>query len=75
MMRAYEPGSYRGDALFFTATRQRPEGTPTYEVWHEWLEGRITEQRLDVTHTGLMGSEPMAEIARAVDEYAKTVAE
>jgi len=35
MMRAYEPGSYRGDALFFTATRQRPEGTPTYEVWHE----------------------------------------
>ncbi|MGH3245117.1 MAG: alpha/beta fold hydrolase [Trebonia sp.] len=75
LLATYEPGPFRGDALFFTATRQRPEGTPTYEVWLEWLEGRITEQRLDVDHHGLMGSEPMAEIARAVDEYAKAVAE
>jgi thioesterase domain-containing protein len=75
MMRAYEPGPFRGDALFFTATQQRQEGTPTYEVWYEKLEGQITERRLDVNHHGLMRPEPMAEIARTVDAYTESAHE
>jgi hypothetical protein len=75
MMRAYEPGPFRGDALFFTATQQRQEDTPTYEVWYEKLAGRITERRIDANHHGLMRPEPMAEIARTVDACTREVPE
>ncbi|MEY9946671.1 amino acid adenylation domain-containing protein [Kitasatospora sp. GAS1066B] len=68
MMRDFEPARFRGDVLFFTATRRRPEGTPPATAWAPHIEGRIIDHHLDATHHGLMDPEPLAEIARAITE-------
>ncbi|MFF7635318.1 amino acid adenylation domain-containing protein [Kitasatospora sp. NPDC008050] len=66
LMRAYRPGRYRGDVLFFTALRERPEGTPGSAVWHRHLDGGVTDHAVDATHHGLMNPGPIARIARAI---------
>lgn len=71
MMRDFEPAQVRGDVLFFTADRRRPEGTPPATVWAPHIEGRIIDHHLDATHHGLMDPEPLAEIARAITEFTK----
>ncbi|KUN03347.1 hypothetical protein AQI95_22795 [Streptomyces yokosukanensis] len=69
MMRAFEPVRFTGDVLFFTALRQRPEGTPSASAWAAHVDGRITDLHLDVTHHGLMDPRPVAQIARAVLDH------
>jgi pristinamycin I synthase-3/4 len=69
MMRGFEPAPFRGDVLFFTATRQRPEGTPESGVWAKHTEGRIIDQAIEATHHGLMDPAPLSEIARAIEGY------
>ncbi|MFE9429161.1 alpha/beta fold hydrolase, partial [Kitasatospora sp. NPDC006697] len=69
MMREFEPAPYRGDLLFVTATEQRSAGTPSFEVWSRHVTGRIENHRVAATHHGLMYPGPIAQIARAVEEY------
>ncbi|MEU8925633.1 amino acid adenylation domain-containing protein [Kitasatospora sp. NPDC048545] len=69
MMRSFEPARFTGDVLFFTATRQRPEGTPSSSAWAPHTDGTITDLHLDATHHGLMDSQPVAKIARAILTY------
>ncbi|CAM5534290.1 Carrier domain-containing protein OS=Kitasatospora aureofaciens OX=1894 GN=HS99_0003960 PE=4 SV=1 [Kitasatospora aureofaciens] len=69
MMRAFAPARFTGDVLFFTATRQRPEGTPSSSAWAPHTGGTITDLHLDVTHHGLMDPRPVAKIAREILTY------
>ncbi|MFB6893730.1 amino acid adenylation domain-containing protein, partial [Kitasatospora sp. NPDC056327] len=69
MVRTFVPGRVRGDVLFFTATRDRAEGTPAATVWEEHVEGRIIDRHLDATHHGLMDRHHLAEVARAVTGF------
>ncbi|MGC0314341.1 amino acid adenylation domain-containing protein [Kitasatospora acidiphila] len=69
MMRAYQPAPYRGDALFFTALRERPEGTPGSASWQRYLAGRVADHEIDATHHGLMNAGPIAEIARIITAH------
>ncbi|MDH6710138.1 amino acid adenylation domain-containing protein, partial [Kitasatospora sp. MAA19] len=69
MMRAFDPGHVRSDVLFFTATRERPEGTPSATAWGPHIDGRIIDRDLDATHHGLMDPRHLAEIARAINEF------
>ncbi|MCW2885358.1 MAG: amino acid adenylation protein [Streptosporangiaceae bacterium] len=60
----YRPGRYRGDLVFFTAMRERTEGSLTAQGnWGPWLDGRIDEYAIDATHDELLDPEPAAEIA------------
>ncbi|MGF1425452.1 amino acid adenylation domain-containing protein [Kitasatospora sp. LaBMicrA B282] len=69
MMRTYRPGRYRGDVLFFTALRERPDGTPGSDAWHRYLDGRLTDHEIDATHHGLMNPLPIARIAHLITSH------
>jgi thioesterase domain-containing protein len=69
LMRDFRPATYRGDVLFFTATEQRPEGTPPATAWTDHVTGRILDHPITATHHGLMNPAPLAEIARVIREH------
>ncbi|KOU21601.1 amino acid adenylation domain-containing protein [Streptomyces sp. WM6368] len=53
---------YRGDVLFFTASRSTPAQEAPGLVWPEYLEGRLQEHVLDCSHDDLMSPAVLAEI-------------
>ncbi|QMU70593.1 amino acid adenylation domain-containing protein [Streptacidiphilus sp. P02-A3a] len=69
LMRDFEPAQVKADVVFFTATRNRTEGTPPATAWAPHVEGRIIDRHLDATHHGLMDAKPLAEIARVITEF------
>ncbi|MEU5883555.1 amino acid adenylation domain-containing protein [Spirillospora sp. NPDC047279] len=59
----YRPGPYRGDVVFFTATKGRTDRMPTGPSnWGPLVDGQIEDHHLDVDHHFLMEPEPAAEI-------------
>ncbi|MEU3603373.1 amino acid adenylation domain-containing protein [Streptomyces sp. NPDC006798] len=62
---------YRGDVLFFTATRTTPESSRPDRVWPPYLDGRLVEHTVDTGHDELMSPAALDEIgpvvARALD--------
>ncbi|SEG80937.1 amino acid adenylation domain-containing protein [Thermomonospora echinospora] len=59
----YRPGRFRGDVVFFTATRGRPAGAPTARGnWQPVTEGQIEDYPVDAEHHLLMEPAPVAEI-------------
>ncbi|MFD9517173.1 amino acid adenylation domain-containing protein [Streptomyces sp. NPDC059979] len=53
---------YRGDVLFFTASRSTPADEAPGLVWPAYLDGRIEEHVLDCAHDDLMSPGVLAEI-------------
>ncbi|MFI1942978.1 amino acid adenylation domain-containing protein [Streptomyces virginiae] len=53
---------YRGDVLFFTASRSTPAEEAPGLVWPAYLDGRIEEHVLDCAHDDLMSPGILAEI-------------
>ncbi|MFT4167246.1 MAG: amino acid adenylation domain-containing protein [Microlunatus sp.] len=45
---------FRGDVLFFTATRSAEPGQTPASVWSPYLDGRLIEHRIDVEHEDLL---------------------
>ncbi|MFC4909842.1 amino acid adenylation domain-containing protein [Actinomadura gamaensis] len=57
----YRPGAFRGDLMFFTALRDRPEGAPDpVPHWGAVVDGRVTEHPVDAEHHALMEPGPVA---------------
>ncbi|MFF4389206.1 amino acid adenylation domain-containing protein [Streptomyces sp. NPDC001552] len=53
---------YRGDVLFFTASRSTPAEEAPGLVWPAYLDGRIEEHVLDCSHDDLMSPTVLAQI-------------
>ncbi|MEV7168496.1 amino acid adenylation domain-containing protein [Streptomyces sp. NPDC093224] len=53
---------YRGDVLFFTASRTTPADQEPALVWPRYLDGRLVEHVLDLGHDELMSPAALAEI-------------
>ncbi|MGZ9928641.1 amino acid adenylation domain-containing protein [Streptomyces sp. NC-S4] len=53
---------YRGDVLFFTASRSTPAAEAPGLVWPAYLDGRIEEHVLDCSHDDLMSPAVLAQI-------------
>ncbi|MFI7357796.1 amino acid adenylation domain-containing protein [Streptomyces avidinii] len=53
---------YRGDVLFFTASRSTPAEEAPGLVWPAYLDGRLREHVLDCSHDDLMSPAVLAEI-------------
>ncbi|MFF7983320.1 amino acid adenylation domain-containing protein [Streptomyces sp. NPDC007901] len=68
IVRAYEPGRYTGDLLFFLATEGRVEGAPTADVWREYIDGKLVWHPVDAVHITMAHPKPLAEIGRIVTE-------
>ncbi|MFC6882171.1 MULTISPECIES: amino acid adenylation domain-containing protein [Actinomadura] len=59
----YRPGPFKGDVVFFTATRGRGPGSPTGRSnWGALVGGEIEEHPLDADHHLLMEPAPAAEM-------------
>jgi len=66
LMSGHSPGVVTGDALFFTATRGRPVGAPTFRAWQPHVRGRIDNHDVDCAHHEMLRPGPVAEIGRVL---------
>ncbi|MDH6124006.1 thioesterase domain-containing protein [Kitasatospora sp. GP82] len=68
LMNAHLPGSYRGDAVFFGATLDKPENWPYEDAWRPFVTGEVEHHRLAFAHGALTQPEPIALIAAVLAE-------
>nr|APD71848.1 non-ribosomal peptide synthetase 1 [Streptomyces sp.] len=68
LMRRYEPRRFTGDVLFFVATLDKVEFSPTPQTWQPYVDGEIEVHFVERAHTDLLKPAPLAEIARVVAE-------
>ncbi|WHT22662.1 amino acid adenylation domain-containing protein [Crossiella sp. CA-258035] len=74
LMRSFQPGVFRGDLRFFTATQGRDEDSPRLASWRPLIDGEISDHPVDCTHVQLLQPEPLRQFApvltAALDELA-----
>ncbi|MFD5428230.1 thioesterase domain-containing protein, partial [Streptomyces sp. NPDC127084] len=68
LMAEHVPTRYRGDALFFGATLDKPADWPYGEAWRPYIDGRVEEHRIPCTHGAMTQPEPVARIAAVLAE-------
>ena len=62
------PGLYRGDALFFAATADKPAHWPYEEAWRPYVSGQIDVCRIDCEHGAMTRPGPIARIGSVLAE-------
>ncbi|WP_168714696.1 non-ribosomal peptide synthetase [Streptomyces sp. A0592] len=68
LMAEHVPGRYRGDAVFFGATLDKPADWPYGDAWRPYVDGRIEQHRITSTHGAMTQPEPVARIAAVLAE-------
>ncbi|MFD6003847.1 amino acid adenylation domain-containing protein, partial [Streptomyces erythrochromogenes] len=68
LMAEHVPGRYRGDAVFFGATLDKPADWPHGDAWRPYVDGRIEQHRITCTHGAMTQPEPVARIAAVLAE-------
>ncbi|MFD4247094.1 amino acid adenylation domain-containing protein, partial [Streptomyces sp. NPDC058525] len=68
LMAEHVPDRYRGDAVFFGATLDKPADWPYSAAWHPYVDGRVEEHRITCTHGAMTQPEPVARIAAVLAE-------
>lgn len=64
--RHFQPCTYEGDVLFFSATRDREEEWPLPETWGPYVTGRIKVYPVDCGHRQMTDSLPLATIGSVI---------
>ncbi|MFF5970812.1 amino acid adenylation domain-containing protein [Streptomyces sp. NPDC012769] len=68
LMAEHMPDRYRGDAVFFGATLDKPADWPYAAAWHPYVDGRVEDHRVPCTHGAMTRPEPVARIAAVLAE-------
>ncbi|MFI8962716.1 amino acid adenylation domain-containing protein [Streptomyces sp. NPDC053493] len=68
LMAEHVPDRYRGDAVYFGATLDKPADWPYAAAWRPYVEGRVEEHRIPCTHGAMTRPEPVARIAAVLTE-------
>ncbi|MFB7511863.1 amino acid adenylation domain-containing protein [Streptomyces sp. NPDC056144] len=68
LMAEHVPGRYRGEAVFFGATLDKPADWPYAAAWGPYVDGRVEEHRITCTHGAMTRPEPLARIASVLAE-------
>ncbi len=68
LMDEHVPGRYRGDAVFFGATLDKPADWPYEEAWRPYVGGRIEHHRLACEHGAMTQPGPIARISSVLAE-------
>ncbi|MFE7610624.1 non-ribosomal peptide synthetase [Streptomyces celluloflavus] len=66
LLNEHTPRHYRGDAVFFGATLDKPGDWPYADAWRGHITGRIEEHRIACAHGELTRPEPIARIGAVV---------
>jgi thioesterase domain-containing protein len=70
--RRFVPGTFDGDVVFFRATRGKPEGAPTAELWQQHVAGSVIVHEIDCAHLEMADPVPLAEIGRVLASLLKS---
>ena len=62
LLRQCRHGVFRGDVLFFTAAKPRPESWLTRDSWSAYVDGRIENVDIDCTHPAMLHPSSLAVI-------------
>ncbi|GAA3388260.1 amino acid adenylation domain-containing protein [Streptomyces roseoviridis] len=68
LMAEHAPDRYRGDAVFFGATLDKPGDWPHGAAWRPYVDGLVEEHRIPCTHGAMTRPEPIARIAAVLAE-------
>ena len=68
LMDEHTPESYRGDALFFAATADKPAHWPYEQAWRPYIDGRIDVHRIDCEHGAMTRPANLARIGAVLAE-------
>ncbi|MFJ8477276.1 amino acid adenylation domain-containing protein, partial [Kitasatospora sp. NPDC094011] len=66
LLRRFRPGTFKGDALLFTATTGRTEASPSRDSWDRYVDGVVRKVDVACTHGEMMRPGPAAEIGRVI---------
>ncbi|NJC70661.1 amino acid adenylation domain-containing protein [Planosporangium thailandense] len=66
LIQRYAPGWFDGDVLFFRATLDKIDISPTPDRWQPYVSGHIDVRPIERAHTDLMKPAPLAEIGEIV---------
>ncbi|MET4093900.1 amino acid adenylation domain-containing protein [Arthrobacter sp. UYCu712] len=66
LIRDEPPQRFRGDLLFFRATREVPDGTPEGAAWQPFITGKITDIAVDERHSQLLSDRALKAIMPAL---------
>ena len=66
LIRTGQPQQFRGDLLFFRATRDVPAGTPGSDAWQPFVSGTITEIDVDERHSQILSERALTAIMPAL---------
>ncbi|MEV7323447.1 amino acid adenylation domain-containing protein [Streptomyces sp. NPDC093970] len=69
LLRTHTPGVFRGDALFFGATADKPREWPYADAWLPHVDGRIAGHAVDCAHGAMTDREPIAAIGTVINEH------
>ncbi|MEU6298724.1 amino acid adenylation domain-containing protein, partial [Streptomyces erythrochromogenes] len=64
ILREFTPGVFRGDLLFFTASRDLDEGRSAQRSWQPHTTGRVIEHLVDSGHMDMTTPEALAVIGK-----------
>ncbi|MGW2542685.1 amino acid adenylation domain-containing protein, partial [Kitasatospora sp. NPDC001574] len=68
LMAEHVPDRYRGDAVFFGATLDKPADWPYEAAWRPYVDGRVTLHRIACEHGAMTQPDPVARIAAVLAE-------
>ncbi|MBY8850624.1 methyltransferase domain-containing protein [Saccharothrix sp. MB29] len=66
LSRTHEPGTYRGDVLFFTALADGPAAAGRAARWRPYVEGEVVAHGVDCAHHGFAQPGPLRHVARVL---------
>ncbi|MFE3098523.1 alpha/beta fold hydrolase, partial [Streptomyces sp. NPDC059248] len=69
LMDAYEPGTYDGDVLFFTATEGRDADAPGHESWRPYVGGTVEEHPVACDHLSMTRPETLRDIGSVIARH------
>ncbi|MGW3051679.1 thioesterase domain-containing protein, partial [Kitasatospora sp. NPDC001175] len=66
LLRQFRPGTFKGNALLFTATTGRTEASPSRDSWDRYVDGVVYKVDVACSHGEMMQPGPAAEIGRVI---------
>ncbi|MFG3194288.1 non-ribosomal peptide synthetase [Streptomyces omiyaensis] len=68
LMAEHVPDRYRGDAVYFGATLDKPAGWPHAAAWAPYVDGHVAQHLVPCAHGAMTRPEPLARIAAVLAE-------
>jgi len=66
IIRRHQPGTFRGDVVFFTAAHDQPTEGPIVQAWRPLVDGAISDYPVECRHVDMAQAEPLRVIGEVL---------